>query len=362
MPKVKSIKSFSLNSDCPKASNLTSSWGRKKRKATKASEEANHIRKSRHRMLLLNTLLLCSWHLPYPAFKEVLEDDFKLIDIDVFTFSIGIGGRGSTDRHPEREVLFLERLKGEDPKDMMIGSSFMNTSLWVLIIVLLASARESSKSGSCSLLLIGVSAGAAVDSSIIGFSVLEMVKRGLGLGTMVPSGASSSEGLVNQGPLLPATEGDLVWNPSSPDSTATSMIGPEKVEALLDLANPDKSIIYLDEILTNLNKTVNVPDWKLEKNLLSYRIGSFLENEIKSRGFPNEERMSKNEEMNPRPQRKGGVRCSLLSININRMRPPAMGEGRVGSGLLSLDFLGCEDNINHQGLNQALNQYIDDQK
>lgn len=44
----------------------------------------------------------------------------------------------STDRHPEREVLFLERLKGEDPKDM-IGSSFMNTSLWVLIIVLYVS-------------------------------------------------------------------------------------------------------------------------------------------------------------------------------------------------------------------------------
>jgi hypothetical protein len=58
----------------------------------------------------------------------------------------------------------------------------------------------------------------------------------------------------------------------------------------LDLANPDKSIIYLDEILTNLNKTVNVPDWKLEKNRLSYRIGSFLENEIKSRRFPNEMR------------------------------------------------------------------------
>ncbi len=45
----------------------------------------------------------------------------------------------STDRHPEREVLFLERLKGEDPKDMMIGSSFMNTSLWALIIVLYVS-------------------------------------------------------------------------------------------------------------------------------------------------------------------------------------------------------------------------------
>lgn len=58
----------------------------------------------------------------------------------------------------------------------------------------------------------------------------------------------------------------------------------------MDLANPDKSIIYLDEILTNLNKTVNVPDWKLEKNRLSYRIGSFLENEIKSRRFPNEMR------------------------------------------------------------------------
>lgn len=40
--------------------NFTQSWGRKKRKATKASEEANHIRKSRHRMLLLNTLLLVS--------------------------------------------------------------------------------------------------------------------------------------------------------------------------------------------------------------------------------------------------------------------------------------------------------------
>ncbi|CAI9768636.1 unnamed protein product [Fraxinus pennsylvanica] len=56
-------------------------------------------------------------------------------------------------------------------------------------------------SSSCSLLLIGVSVGAAVDSSIIGFSVLEVVKRGLGLGTMVPSGASSSEGRVNQAPL-----------------------------------------------------------------------------------------------------------------------------------------------------------------
>lgn len=30
--------------------------------------------------------------------------------------------------------------------------------------------------------------------------------------------------------------------------------------------------------------------------------------------------------------------------------------------VIQADFLGCEDNINHQGLNQALNQYIDDQK
>lgn len=110
----------------------------------------------------------------------------------------------------------------------MLASSLELSALSVFLYscVRLASARESSKSGSCSLLLIGVSVGAAVDSSIIGFSVLEVVKRGLGLGTMVPSGASSSEGLVNQGPLLPATEGDQVWNPYSPDSTATSMIGP----------------------------------------------------------------------------------------------------------------------------------------
>lgn len=85
----------------------------------------------------------------------------------------------------------------------MLASSLELSALSVFLYscVRLASARESSKSGSCSLLLIGVSVGAAVDSSIIGFSVLEVVKRGLGLGTMVPSGASSSEGRVNQAPL-----------------------------------------------------------------------------------------------------------------------------------------------------------------
>jgi hypothetical protein len=50
----------------------------------------------------------------------------------------------------------------------------------------------------------------------------------------------------------------------------------DTVEKLFDLGNPQKTTLHLDERLMNLNKTVRLPEWKKERNPLSFAIETFI--------------------------------------------------------------------------------------
>lgn len=60
-----------------------------------------------------------------------------------------------------------------------------------------------------------------------------------------------------------------------------SEITGEKIVELLDLDNIEKTTIDFDFILTHLNKTVRVPEWKEEKNPLAPQIIDYLEIEMR---------------------------------------------------------------------------------
>lgn len=59
-----------------------------------------------------------------------------------------------------------------------------------------------------------------------------------------------------------------------------SALTDDKVKKLLDLDNPEKTILHFDYIVTHLNKTLRVPEWKEDKNPLGSIIIPYIEKQM----------------------------------------------------------------------------------